>query len=144
MATNMRTCPACGRSYEVPAGPLTVPPRCPCGAAAPPTVPDIPYAVLVGPPPRRRGSAPDARLIFLVAALAVIAVGGAAWTLRRHAPGLGAPAWNPQAAREASQRGDNDEVIRLCSQAIDSGRLAHRDLAIAYNDRGLAHREKGD
>lgn len=44
----------------------------------------------------------------------------------------------------AYQRGDYDETIRLCTQAIASGDLSQKNLRVAYTSRGNAWRHKGD
>jgi tetratricopeptide (TPR) repeat protein len=44
----------------------------------------------------------------------------------------------------AYHRGDYDETIRLCTEAIASGDLSQKNLCVAYTFRGNAWRHKGD
>lgn len=49
-----------------------------------------------------------------------------------------------KAARLAQDRGDIDGAIRLYSEAIIAGDLSSENLAIAYNNRGIANWTKGE
>src|ERR1700693_588710 len=41
-------------------------------------------------------------------------------------------------------KGTGDETLAACTRAIDSGRLEGNDLAVAYLNRGIAYKDKGD
>ena len=47
-----------------------------------------------------------------------------------------------RSAYEAKVDGDLDESIRLYSKAIDTGELTRENLAVAFNNRGIAYRAK--
>lgn len=49
-----------------------------------------------------------------------------------------------EAARDAQNRGQTDEAIRLYGEAIAAGGLSAENLAVIYNNRGIAYWSKGD
>lgn len=49
-----------------------------------------------------------------------------------------------EAARDAQNRGQTDEAISLYGQAIAAGGLSAENLAVIYNNRGIAYWSKGD
>ncbi len=47
-----------------------------------------------------------------------------------------------RSAYQANVDGDIDESIRLYSKAINTGELSRENLAVAFNNRGIAYRAK--
>ncbi len=52
------------------------------------------------------------------------------------------PLQDAPAAHQASIEGDIDESIRLYSKAIETGELTTENLAVVFNNRGIAYRAK--
>jgi lipoprotein NlpI len=49
-----------------------------------------------------------------------------------------------RACYNALERNDHNEAIRLCTTAIESGKLSQKELTTTYNSRGNALYDKGD